>query len=171
MIRRPPRSTLFPYTTLFRSIVDAVGDDLGVGLGGEPVAAALEIGTQLLVVLDDAVVHDREAVARDVRMRVALRRDPVRGPARVGDADLAGGGGLLERLIEHAHLADRAEPGGMLRPADHGDAGRIGAAILEPPQTLPEDRYDIPPGDPSQRSAQGFGPRLTARPTPKAAAG
>src|SRR5690554_7755697 len=29
MIRRPPRSTLFPYTTLFRSVrfrVDAVGD-------------------------------------------------------------------------------------------------------------------------------------------------
>src|SRR2546425_12546710 len=26
MIRRPPRSTLFPYTTLFRSIVAAVGD-------------------------------------------------------------------------------------------------------------------------------------------------
>jgi len=25
MIRRPPRSTLFPYTTLFRSIADAVG--------------------------------------------------------------------------------------------------------------------------------------------------
>src|SRR2546430_9165758 len=24
MIRRPPRSTLFPYTTLFRSVVDAV---------------------------------------------------------------------------------------------------------------------------------------------------
>src|SRR2546426_1979075 len=25
MIRRPPRSTLFPYTTLFRSLVPAVG--------------------------------------------------------------------------------------------------------------------------------------------------
>src|SRR2546421_3601785 len=25
MIRRPPRSTLFPYTTLFRSIFDATG--------------------------------------------------------------------------------------------------------------------------------------------------
>src|SRR2546430_17250576 len=24
MIRRPPRSTLFPYTTLFRSVVDAL---------------------------------------------------------------------------------------------------------------------------------------------------
>src|SRR5256885_9433190 len=26
MIRRPPRSTLFPYTTLFRSFIDAVFD-------------------------------------------------------------------------------------------------------------------------------------------------
>src|SRR3712207_9540870 len=26
MIRRPPRSTLFPYTTLFRSIGDQVGE-------------------------------------------------------------------------------------------------------------------------------------------------
>src|SRR3712207_8172508 len=26
MIRRPPRSTLFPYTTLFRSLNNAVGD-------------------------------------------------------------------------------------------------------------------------------------------------
>src|SRR3712207_7853268 len=33
MIRRPPRSTLFPYTTLFRSVGDEV-DSLG-GAGGE----------------------------------------------------------------------------------------------------------------------------------------
>src|SRR3712207_7001791 len=26
MVRLPPRSTLFPYTTLFRSVGDAVGD-------------------------------------------------------------------------------------------------------------------------------------------------
>src|SRR5256884_4682984 len=29
MIRRPPRSTLFPYTTLFRSLADVVRLDLG----------------------------------------------------------------------------------------------------------------------------------------------
>src|SRR5256885_12769476 len=29
MIRRPPRSTLFPYTTLFRSGVDGIWTDLG----------------------------------------------------------------------------------------------------------------------------------------------
>src|SRR5258707_11819893 len=28
MIRRPPRSTLFPYTTLFRSFIDKCGEQL-----------------------------------------------------------------------------------------------------------------------------------------------
>src|SRR5258708_37166763 len=28
MIRRPPRSTLFPYTTLFRSLLDGAGIDV-----------------------------------------------------------------------------------------------------------------------------------------------
>src|SRR5687768_17926723 len=36
MIRRPPRSTLFPYTTLFRSRSDATASPLG----GAPAAAA-----------------------------------------------------------------------------------------------------------------------------------
>src|SRR3712207_7987949 len=30
MIRRPPRSTLFPYTTLFRSLVSPSAPDLGL---------------------------------------------------------------------------------------------------------------------------------------------
>src|SRR2546428_234841 len=33
MIRRPPRSTLFPYTTLFRSPVQLVGLPTGTGSG------------------------------------------------------------------------------------------------------------------------------------------
>src|SRR3712207_6971980 len=42
MIRRPPRSTLFPYTTLFRSgLLQGVGPDRqvpsGVGLDDDPV--------------------------------------------------------------------------------------------------------------------------------------
>src|SRR5256885_12840340 len=31
MIRRPPRSTLFPYTTLFRSLDSMVGRTVGLG--------------------------------------------------------------------------------------------------------------------------------------------
>src|ERR1044072_9876300 len=43
MIRRPPRSTLFPYTTLFRSIL--VGDlgtseTVGIGSGGTGVSGS-----------------------------------------------------------------------------------------------------------------------------------
>src|SRR3712207_8601667 len=38
MIRRPPRSTLFPYTTLFRSFAERPLDGLAVGRPPEPVA-------------------------------------------------------------------------------------------------------------------------------------
>src|SRR5256885_8462436 len=40
MIRRPPRSTLFPYTTLFRSL------EPGVQLGGEAVVVRLAVGAE-----------------------------------------------------------------------------------------------------------------------------
>src|SRR3712207_9203202 len=39
MIRRPPRSTLFPYTTLFRSLADDLGDLAAVGVAARPEAA------------------------------------------------------------------------------------------------------------------------------------
>src|SRR2546422_3946816 len=45
MIRRPPRSTLFPYTTLFRSLLD-----LSVGLLGPAArvfASVRQLGSQL----------------------------------------------------------------------------------------------------------------------------
>src|SRR3989442_7799192 len=44
MIRRPPRSTLFPYTTLFRSIV---GEGLSNAGSGLPVANFTRNGTLL----------------------------------------------------------------------------------------------------------------------------
>src|SRR3712207_7417009 len=34
MIRRPPRSTLFPYTTLFRSLAEVAHDPVAGGDGG-----------------------------------------------------------------------------------------------------------------------------------------
>src|SRR3712207_7219128 len=68
MIRRPPRSTLFPYTTLFRSDVGTallelglrlVDGGLGSGLGG---ARGLQCGLGLLVVLQrDLRVLDRKS--------------------------------------------------------------------------------------------------------------
>src|SRR5690242_21205470 len=41
MIRRPPRSTLFPYTTLFRSEVRACGEEIEPGQFGGRFAGVL----------------------------------------------------------------------------------------------------------------------------------
>src|SRR5256886_13028705 len=60
MIRRPPRSTLFPYTTLFRSFIE---DKQGRSRA-EP------------IVLNDAVVH-KGGVARVIRLRVSVDGDEV----------------------------------------------------------------------------------------------
>src|SRR2546426_4840999 len=47
MIRRPPRSTLFPYTTLFRSVHDVVGRQLA------PVHRRLRVPAHSLPELED----------------------------------------------------------------------------------------------------------------------
>ena len=62
-----------------------MGDDFGVGLRLEFVAELAQALALLFVVLDDAVVHQRDAVA-DVRVRVGLGDAAVRRPARVADA-------------------------------------------------------------------------------------
>src|SRR2546422_6683664 len=52
MIRRPPRSTLFPYTTLFRSLDPEAREQPvrdGVGVGGRAEAPAHALGRTLPV--------------------------------------------------------------------------------------------------------------------------
>src|SRR2546425_5932359 len=44
MIRRPPRSTLFPYTTLFRSLEERLGEALDGFVGGAVAAVRLGDG-------------------------------------------------------------------------------------------------------------------------------
>src|SRR5258708_29228174 len=41
MIRRPPRSTLFPYTTLFRSVVPSFTGSVTVAFGNNPGGSTL----------------------------------------------------------------------------------------------------------------------------------
>src|SRR5256885_1063299 len=70
MIRRPPRSTLFPYTTLFRSQGQA---DAGVAAGGLDDGAAGLQGAGLLGVLDHG---QRDAVLDGAAGVAALGLDP-----------------------------------------------------------------------------------------------
>src|SRR3712207_7006709 len=57
MIRRPPRSTPFPYTTLFRSALVHLGLGAGTLLGGEPEPLFIQLG----VALDRGSAHGEGA--------------------------------------------------------------------------------------------------------------
>src|SRR2546430_13607409 len=71
MIRRPPRSTLFPYTTLFRSLL---GEGEEVQLGAElAVVAALGLGDALEVGVLRLGGFPRSAVD-PLQLRVLLAR-------------------------------------------------------------------------------------------------
>src|SRR3712207_6984885 len=59
MIRRPPRSTLFPYTTLFRSQAGVVEGDLAADVTADP-AVHRHIDDPLLGVQPQAVVVELE---------------------------------------------------------------------------------------------------------------
>src|SRR3712207_9069401 len=66
MIRRPPRSTLFPYTTLFRSWT--YGHELGRSSLGETFAGALET-----LVYDNCVSDEEVRAAVDAAVAAGCR--------------------------------------------------------------------------------------------------
>src|SRR3712207_7138676 len=73
MIRRPPRSTLFPYTTLFRSdLQQALAVDVADDRDHE---AAGRVGreAEVVVALDDELVAGERGV--DLRERLQRRED------------------------------------------------------------------------------------------------
>src|SRR2546425_4764271 len=98
MIRRPPRSTLFPYTTLFRSLGDDVLLDLRrPALDG--VGARAEEG-----VLPDAAVDGPVRALPELRVRaLELHREFLKSLVRL-DPDH-----LPRRRLGARHLAARSE--------------------------------------------------------------
>src|SRR2546422_6524206 len=89
MIRRPPRSTLFPYTTLFRS--RAAIDLLATRCGLSPAAVVADIGsgtgilTELLLASGAQVIavepNDAMRAAAEARLSAQARFRSVNGTA------------------------------------------------------------------------------------------
>src|SRR5581483_7052428 len=120
-------------------------------------------------ILDDAVMDHGDAVVH-VRVGIALHRLAVRCPARVAEAGVA-----LQRVVgepegQVLELALGAAP--LQMPVlDGGDAGRVVAAILEPPQRIDEVLGDRLLSQYADDAAHVSGPRLRARLHPMAADG
>src|SRR3989475_13181150 len=97
MIRRPPRSTLFPYTTLFRSLLTPAGALASVRLDREArrdhdaeTRAAAEVGG------DIGGAHVRGAVRRRDHEPASAGLGVGRASWR-GRGEISGGGGALKK--------------------------------------------------------------------------
>src|SRR3712207_7181827 len=96
MIRRPPRSTLFPYTTLFRSRKAVV---VGMGFTGSEVAASLRQSGVEVVVVDRNEVPLRRVFGEEVgRVIEGIHRD--NGTSMIFEDRVASfeGAGHVERV-------------------------------------------------------------------------
>src|SRR2546430_6097252 len=142
MIRRPPRSTLFPYTTLFRSVLISHRDRLG--------AAG-----------DRGAGHSRRVVSVKVREVLQVVNLPVR--RRTGDAHLAyreslNRDGITVSLKREHPLAPAEPDAGRHRPLGQGQS-RVGRGLGQglPGQDRQEtsDRYQSNHYAPHERPPLG----------------
>jgi hypothetical protein len=128
-------------------MIDQMRDRLAVRLAGKHVAVRLQLRTQLIAVLDDPVVRQRDArvvvARRKMRMRVERDRRAVRGPARVRDAGVARQP-LRRDLALQVRDAIDATRAGERTVAIDDDPARIVAAVFEPLQPVDEIGHDVP---------------------------
>src|SRR2546422_11560153 len=104
MIRRPPRSTLFPYTTLFRSVVGRRADFVAGARGYEipvVVAAALSVVIERLQVAVRVHRVAREGIVRD---HGPCRLARAQGRTTRGDVGRAAGAVDRERREVRLHM-------------------------------------------------------------------
>src|SRR6266511_5608353 len=124
MLRRPPRSTLFPYTTLFRSLERR--PQAALALLAEPAARLVRPHREWREALVLALAHHRlERVGNPSRRfrhaPPAYWRPRLASPAETSNAELAGA--LVRRRIPDARAeltarADESSSAAAVRPDD-----------------------------------------------------
>src|SRR3989454_431590 len=158
MIRRPPRSTLFPYTTLFRSVDGEDGNDVrvreprsGAGFAQEALArrrlGRLRRGQQLH--------RDRPLephLAREIHHPHAAATERTVQHVTAGERLLQG----LKRNVRRGHgLRTPGVAAGVprARPVPANDDGRPGtrAAVVATPARAVVSSRDAPPADTGPR--------------------
>src|SRR5256885_6868227 len=132
MIRRPPRSTLFPYTTLFRSEGVEGGETDHAGLGG-----ALQLGDESGSAF--AAASDKRDGESAAHPRIAI---PCERRGEVGRGGAVRNGGEMARRLRAAFrigrgqlpqgLLGKSARGGFLSPRGGRGAGVGGGSVPRP---------------------------------------
>src|SRR2546422_8855797 len=116
MIRRPPRSTLFPYTTLFRSLVEE--QEPALGRLDQTGLRFLGIRERAALVAEQLGLHESGRECGTVHLDKRFRR------ARAGGVD-----GVRENALSGARLAGQQhrwrvlQGGDLTRPLEHRTDG------------------------------------------------
>src|SRR3989449_4982888 len=125
MIRRPPRSTLFPYTTLFRSHSEEREDH-----GGETLE---KVDTHRVAARLVSERHPAQAVEEARRVRLEALDGLLHGVEKVGRVERDG-----DRILRHEPLdlvVDLLALGALeRRPA--GVEQLVGLLVVPPPEVL-----------------------------------
>src|SRR5256886_15973998 len=129
MIRRPPRSTLFPYTTLFRSRHHRAAAGERVGKRGERE-------------LDTGPEHDLAAAPREVDHRDAARRQQLDDEVAIGDGIERVRAGYAEpEVVGQPGAIDGKATSGERTGAERRDVGT--AQRIPHPASVTMEHLDI----------------------------
>src|SRR2546425_10803391 len=142
MIRRPPRSTLFPYTTLFRSLAQIVRGEAGVERDGG--VADVDLVRETDHVEPARAREPGDAVGRERAPRaLAMRQHATAGEdVRFSPAHLHLPGLPTHRIDDHLAGSPRRRIGGRPpllggRGPEHGSPHWVGRGELPPPPRPP----------------------------------
>ena len=148
MIRRPPRSTLFPYTTLFRSFVpDAVADKLQVTATPEGSVfwkATATFKTERMMVAD-------KSGRIQWLMDISAEEKAPENPLMIRDSRVVGIGSSVQSQVEQSQHPSDIQPGMNETLLDEVDLVRVAARQFYGPSRLAE----LPPGVSSASFASG----------------
>lgn len=124
--------------------VHQVRDHFRVRVGVKDVSGFNQPCAYALVVFDNSVVDEGEAIVADVRMRVSLTGRAMSCPAGVGDAQLSGDVALLCHFRQTANPADAAQA--VQTIIEYRKASRIISAIFEFAQSFQQHRNNVARG-------------------------
>ena len=155
---RLDEASLVAFSGTVEFVADEVGENFGIGLRDKGVSAFDQVLAECLIVLDNAVVDEREASTL-VRVGMGIfGGDPaMRGPAGMADACLAVDRVLLDDLRQIRDASDRFSD--LDRSAiEDGDSRRVISAVFQAAQSVEKHRKRLRTADIANDSTHRFEP-------------